>query len=297
MEIKGIWCILAASVLWGTTGTAQAYAPPGAHPAVVGAIRLLIGGAAMVLFAFWQGSFRGARSWPKLPTAFAASGVAIYQLCFFAGVARTGVAVGTIVTMGSAPVFAGLLGWWLRRERPGRQWLLATLLAITGCGLLLSAGREMQIKPGGVGFALGAGVGYALYSVCSKGLLTGRSATAVTAVICALAAIFLLPVLLLGETRWLLQPRGALIAVHLGIVATAAPYFLFARGLLIIPVATAVTLTLAEPLTAGMLGMLLLGERLTLPAALGMALIGGGLVALSAKLAPQPNVAVSLRQS
>ena len=47
------------------------------------------------------------------------------------------------------------------------------------------------------------------------------------------------------------------------------------------PVAAAVTLSLAEPLTAGLLGILILGERLSPQAMIGAALLLGGLLSLS----------------
>ncbi len=279
----GYGYILAASVFWGTTGTAQAFAPEGAQPAVVGAIRMLIGGSAMLLMAISLKAFQAAPPWPKKATFLAACGVAIYQLCFFAGVAKTGVALGTIVTMGSSPVFAGLLGWWLLRERPGARWGVATVFAVSGCGLFVAAGGKLHLDPLGILAALGAGGGYALYSVCSKDVLHKRSSLAGTSVICSLAAMLLLPVLLLGDAHWLTQPRGMLVALHLGLIATATPYLLFARGLLTTPVATAVTLTLAEPLTAGTLGLLVLGERFTPLTILGIACILSGLLILFVK--------------
>jgi drug/metabolite transporter, DME family len=70
------------------------------------------------------------------------------------------------------------------------------------------------------------------------------------------------------------------VILHLGPIATAAARVLFARGLALIPVATAVTLSLAEPLTAALLGVVVLGERLTVPALTGIGLIFAGLVCL-----------------
>jgi DME family drug/metabolite transporter len=117
--------------------------------------------------------------------------------------------------------------------------------------------------------------------VASKGLLDDRPPDAVMAVVFCLGAVLLAPVLLVVDLSWLAQPRGLAVALHLGLVATAAAYFLFGRGLVAIPVAAAVTLSLAEPLTAGTLGVVLLGEQLTTPAVLGIGLILGGLVLLS----------------
>jgi DME family drug/metabolite transporter len=58
-------------------------------------------------------------------------------------------------------------------------------------------------------------------------------------------------------------------------------YLLFARGLAGLGVGTTATLTLAEPATAATLGIVVLDERLTLPAAGGVALIAAGLAVLA----------------
>ena len=105
---------------------------------------------------------------------------------------------------------------------------------------------------------------------------------AAMAVVFCLGAVLLLPLFLAVDMSWLAQPRGLVVILHLGFVATALAYILFARGLRIIPVATAVSLSLAEPLTAGTLGILWLGERLTLPAVSGMGLLLAGLAVLTA---------------
>jgi len=76
------------------------------------------------------------------------------------------------------------------------------------------------------------------------------------------------------------EPDGLLVVLHLGLVATALAYFLFARGLRSVPAVHAVTLSLAEPLTAATLGILVLKERLTPEATIGMALVLAGLVVL-----------------
>jgi DME family drug/metabolite transporter len=65
------------------------------------------------------------------------------------------------------------------------------------------------------------------------------------------------------------------------VIPTALAYLLFARGLKQLSAAETATLTLAEPLTAALLGVIVLGEQLSAPAALGGALILSGLVVLA----------------
>jgi len=207
--------------------------------------------------------------------------MAAYQVFFFEAVLKTGVAVGTIVAIGSAPLFAGGLGYLVRQENPGLRWAVATALAVAGCGLLTLPKAEVSVNPVGVGLALGAGVAYATCTVAAKGLLEERPADAVMAVLFCFAAILLSPLLVWCDLTWLAHGRGIAVGLHLGLVATAAAYTLFARGLEAVPVATAVTLGLAEPFTAATLGVVLLGERLTGSAMLGAGLILSGLVMLS----------------
>ncbi len=125
-EPAGSLLVLAAAVLWGTTGTALALAPAGTDPVSVGAVRIAVGGAALVAFAAWRGGILPLGRWPLTATAAAAAGVAAYQPFFFAGVSRTGVAVGTVVAIGSAPVMTGIVGFLFRGERPSprgpRYW-------------------------------------------------------------------------------------------------------------------------------------------------------------------------------
>jgi DME family drug/metabolite transporter len=273
MRRPGAWLVLAAGALWGTTGTAQALAPPGATPAAVGAVRLALGGAGLLAVALLRGELRQAARLPRRAVIVAAVTVAAYQVCFFNGVSLTGVALGTVVGIGSSPVWAGLLAWLTGAGGPSRRWFFATSLAVAGVILLIAGGRSLQVNLPGVILALAAGASYAIYASASKRLLESASPDAVMAVVFGLAALLLFPILLQSDIGWVGTPRGAAVALHLGLLATTLAYLLFARGLRSLPAPTAVTLSLAEPLTAAGLGLLVLQERLTMAA-----LIGGGLL-------------------
>jgi drug/metabolite transporter, DME family len=283
----GAFLVLAAGILWGTSGTTQALAPVGADPIGIGSMRLIIGGGVLFLMALLRGGF-GAGRWPLLPTFIAGFCVAAYQLCFFAAVSRTGVAVGTLVAIGSSPVIAGILGFVFRGERPGRAWGVATLLALAGCGLLVCGGSGgVAVDAVGICLALGAGASYASYTMAIKGLLPGRTPDAVMAVVFCLGALILSPLLLRSDLHWVATPKGIAVTAYLGVVVTALSYWLFARALKTVPVATAVTLSLAEPLTAALLGIVFLGERLSSTALCGIPLLFAGLAVLAGSISRQ----------
>jgi DME family drug/metabolite transporter len=273
--------VLLSALCFGTTGTAQALGPDGTEPSVVGAARVAVGGALLVALA-WR---RGGAAWPRLPVVLGAIGVAGYQLTFFAAVDATGVAVGTVVALGSGPVFAGLLA----REPITAQWAAATGLAVAGVAVLVAAGTSAEIDPGGVALALGAGLSYATYTVAAKRLLAVHGPDAVMARLFGLGAVLLAPVLViegLGEVGTL---GGLALAVYLGAVPTALAYVLFARGLRHLPAGEVATLTLAEPVTATALGVAVLGERPGTIAVLGVLLVLAGLAVLAA---PRRNATV-----
>jgi DME family drug/metabolite transporter len=140
MKSRGSWLVLLAACLWGTNGTAQALAPQGAQPIIIGTLRIALGGVTLLAFALLRGSLHRSKRWPFWPTLLGALSMAAYQMFFFAGVARTGVAIGTIVGIGSTPILAGPIGYLARGERPSRRWAMATGLGIIGCAFLLVAG-------------------------------------------------------------------------------------------------------------------------------------------------------------
>lgn len=290
--------VLAAALLWGTTGTAQALGPAGLDPLLVGAGRLALGGALLTGFALATGALRShpsataPRRWFDL--AMPAGCVAAYQLCFFAGVARAGVAVGTLIAIGSAPVFTGVLSWLAGQGRPSRPWLIATVLAVVGC-VALVAGRPADGSTGteasapaiidlwGVALALGAGLAYAGSAVGSKRLVTRMgSPTGAMAAVFGLAGLLLLPLLVVrlaagGAGDSPVATLGVL--VYLAAVPTALAYLLFGRGLASLHPSVAATLSLAEPLVAAALGVGLLGEPVTGVRVVGAVLIFAGLAA------------------
>lgn len=285
--VSGPAPILAAAILWGTTGTAASLAPSGAPAAAVGSAGLALGGLLLFL------STRGARSlfgrcargerWLLVLGAVAVAG---YPVAFYPAVARTGVAVATVIALGSAPVFTGLLAWLARQARPTSRWACATAAAVTGCALLvlgpeLAAGTApMDVT--GVALAALAGLSYAVYSLISGKLITrGHPSGAVMGAMFGAAALLVLPVLAASGTRWLLTFHGAAVAAHLAVVTTFIAYRLFGRGLRHTTVQTATTLTLAEPAVAALLGVAALGERLPALSWCGLAVLAAGLAVLA----------------
>ena len=301
MPMRFIVAVLLAAVCFGTTGTAQALGPD-ASAASVGAARILIGGGALALVAVLV-HFAGRRrdaigtsvastsgvatlhplaAW--LLVALGAAGVLAYQPAFFAGTAANGVAVGTVIALGSAPVITGGLDWVLHRRYPGHRWAVATAIATIGVAILAAATDTgaATADPLGLLASLGAGAAYAVYTLAAKALLDlGWTATGSMGALFGTAAVASLPVLLMTDASWLATAPGLAMALWLGLVTTTLAYVLFGAGLAGLAPATVSTLTLAEPLTAGILGVALLGETLSAGAVVGLGVLAAGIVVLA----------------
>jgi DME family drug/metabolite transporter len=280
--------VLAAALCFATTGTAQALADVDASPLAVGAARIVVGGGILGLIALLR-----TRPRPEAPTskgstvlliAIGAAGVLAYQPLFFLGTRENGVAIGTVVALGSAPIATGIVDAIRSRRIPSGRWMLATAIALAGVVLVSGmTGGAMTLAPGGLLASAGAGMSYALYTVCSKTLIErGWDSTHVMGTVFGTAAVASVPVLLAAGTSWLTTPNGLGLALWLGVVTTAVAYLLFGWGLARLTAVTVSTLTLAEPLGATLLGLLVLHEQLTAVSAIGLALIAVGLAVVSA---------------
>ena len=284
--------ILFAAVLWGTTGTTQAFAPENAHPIAIGTIRLAVGGLFLLSLVLLFGKLE-LKNWPIKATALAALSMALYQPLFFTAVTVTGVAIGTVVAIGSAPILSGLLEWIFFKARPSKIWWVSTFLSISGCILLFTNRESTYVDPVGVVMALGAGLTFASYTLASRDMVQKFSSLNVVAIIFTISAIFLAPFLFIFDMSWVASLQGIGVSIQLGVVATGIAYFLFAKGLANVSSSTAVTLALAEPLTAALLGVFLLGESLNTTAWLGIFLLIMGIAILigSSRAANRKNKA------
>lgn len=276
--------MIAAAVLFGTTGTAQAFAPAGAEPLSIGAVRQVVGGTLLALIGVigWlrQHGLRlprwsGKVGWVLLGGAC----VMTFQATFFYGTRANGVAVGTVIALGSSPLFAGLFDW-LRGRRPSVRWVFATALAVGGIVLLSGAlGGATVVDPIGMLASLIAGAAYAGYAVATATLLQqGLGALPATAAVLGASGLIAAGILPFTDNAWVGEPRGLAVTFWLGGVTVVVAYLLVGRALQHLSASTAITLGLAEPTTAALLGVLVLGESLNPLQLMGAVAVLAGVV-------------------
>ncbi|HET8578927.1 MAG TPA: EamA family transporter [Methylomirabilota bacterium] len=301
--LLGLALIALAAVSWGTTGATMTLLSRevAVSPLLVGWARLaiaapcLLAGAALremlapagadrelgrlLTPAVWRERTLG----PLLVTGLAMAG---YQACYFTAVTLTGVAAAALLAICSAPILIAVLAATFLGERLTRAVLVCLVMAVSGTALLVMGPRGPGAIAGhfGVGalLALGAGLCYAVYAVTAKGLVSRLQPLTIAAATFTLGAVFLAPVLASAGRADLLQRAALPPLLYLGIGPTAVAYALFCAGLRRVPATAAGIITLLEPLTATTLGVLVFGESLGVPGAVGAGLMVAALVLLTA---------------
>lgn len=278
----GPYLVLAAAVLWGTSGTAQALAPEAATPLMISGVRVGIGGLFLVVSAAFRGEMLPMRGFFRPVILLAGIMQVVFNVSYFSALSLTGVAVGTMVAIGSAPIFAGILGIVFDRDPVGRSWYGATLMAITGLVFLSVSGVDISTSIAGISAALTAGFSYSAYTFLTRRLIARYTPDAVMGVSFLVAAAILVPLIATLPIGWMRTPAGLGALLYLGLISSGGAYMLYGRGLRVVPVSDVGTLTLAEPLTAAFLGIVFLREPVSLGSVAGMVLIFSAQVVLVA---------------
>ncbi|MCR6488127.1 EamA family transporter [Amycolatopsis sp. OK19-0408] len=261
--------LVIAGVLWGTGGLAGSLLGQraGLHPLAVAAYRLLVGGGFATLFVLLNGGAlpRTAQAAKRLLAVGAL--FALFQASYFAAVSLSSVSIATMTTIGAAPVMVTLAG----TRRPSR-WTLGSLAGtLAGLVLLRWTPDEPAHLLAGLGLALLAAAGFAtLTLITAKPVLEPLSTTAFG---CLVGGILLTPVASWAGLALPLRVDVLALVCYLGAVPTALAYAAYLRGLATAhPVLGALSAVL-EPLTAAVLSALLFGERLSVQAWCGAAVL------------------------
>ncbi|GEN27344.1 permease [Halovibrio variabilis] len=289
-RLLGIMTVLMAAILWGTTGTAATFAPE-VSAVAIGAVAMGGGGLMQALLAARRIQ-RHAQllraQWRWL--ALGAVAVAIYPLAFYASMRLAGVTIGTVVSIGSAPLLAALIENRLDGLRLTARWMSGAVLGLAGMLLLCLAegnGHASAETASGVipGVLLGllAGVSYALYSWTARRLMQqGIAPRAAMGATFGIGGLMLLPVLMMTGAPLLASWSNASVGIYMAVVPMLLGYLCFGYGLARIAASTATTITLFEPVVAAGLAVVIVGERLPAIGWAGIVLILACLVCISA---------------
>lgn len=280
-SLSAILCVIAASVLWGTTGTASAFIPD-VSPLAVGAFSMGIGGVLLVLNAKNNLLSDRQKLLSKPSLLFIGSlCVAIYPLAFYSSMRLAGVAIGTVISIASAPFFTVIMERLISNKRVTSRWVVSFIFGVVGV-ILLTLGKTQYLDINaqannrilGVLLGLVAGLTYATYSWSARQMIeNGVNSKSAMASMFGLSAILLLPSLLLTGGNLFLDAKHISVALYLAIAPMFFGYLLFGQALREIEASKATLITLLEPIVATILAIIIIGETFSPIGWLGMSLM------------------------
>ena len=283
--VRGLLLIALAATSWGTTGTATILLVRDAAmtPLVIGVVRLAVAAVVLALLARLRGPLSVARA-DVGPCIAMGACMAVFQAGYFTAVVLVGVALAALIAICSAPLTIAVLARVALGERLSTRGIIALAVGVIGTALLIVGPRGVaEVGPRfavGVALALTAGVAYAVYVVIAKASLARTRPLPLAAATFLAGAVWLAPVLLWADVPARQLVVGWPLLLYLGVVATGLAYAAYTTGLTSVSAAAAGLVSLLEPLTATVLGVVIFHERLGGLGILGAVLLGSALIVL-----------------
>jgi len=282
--VAGLSYLIISGTLWGTGGLTGSLLGRTADlpPLAVATYRLAVGGVLIVAFLVVTGRRlpRGRAAWTRIVVVGVLA--AVFQVCYFASVSLTSVSLGTLVTIGTAPVLVLAVERVTGRRRADRWMAGAICLALAGLGLLVGlppAGFGPLATLASAALAVIAAAGFAAVTLVGTRPVPGLDELSTTGLAFAVGGLLLVP--LAGSAGGLgfgLSPATVGLLVALGTAPTAVAYTLYFRGLRTVAASTAALMALLEPLVGALLAALVLGDRLGVSGVVGAVLLAAAVV-------------------
>lgn len=276
--------IILAGILWGSMGLfVRTLNAKGLESMDIVALRAIV--TAVSLFFFLLFFDRGLLRirikdiWCFLGTGICS--IVFFNYCYFKAIMMTSLSVAAVLLY-TAPAIVMVLSFFLFGEKFTKRKLLSLIMTFAGCVLVTGViGKSANLSEDGLLAGLGAGLGYALYSIFGRYALERgyHSLTIIfytfliaTAGIIVLSDIHTVVKVVTAETPMLF------FAIAFGVLCTVIPYLTYTIGLKYIENSKASIIASIEPVTATLLGVLLFHETLTIEGIFGTILVLGALV-------------------
>ncbi len=216
-----------------------------------------------------------------------------FTFCYTAAIKVTKIATAAALLY-TAPAIVMVLSAILFHEKMNARKVFCCLLAVVGCAFASGLGGELfaggaasgsLITPAGLLLGLGAGLGYALYSIFSR-IILNRGYSVYTNVFysfgVAMLGFFVLSVMDGSIGQVAESPSRTALALLCGLLTGSFAYVLYTTGMKGMETSRAAQLTTIEPVTAALLGSLLFHQPLSLWEIAGIVMVVGSVVLMNA---------------
>ena len=281
-----VLCVLTAGILWGCMGIlVRTMNEGGFNSLEVTAFRSFVTAAIMLLGMLL---FNGESLKIKVKDIWCFAGTGIlsvifFNVCYFSCMNYTTLSTAAILLY-TAPSFVIVMSFFLFKEKLTLKKVSALLLAFLGCVLVSGGFGGEAIGVLGLLTGLGAGFGYALYSIFSRyALMRGYSTYTITTYTFLFAAVGSLPFINPAHAAACLkaEPQALPFEIFMAVVTTVLAYLLYTKGLSGLDNGRASIIASIEPVMASVVGIIIYHEQMEPAGMVGMVLVLASCVLVS----------------
>lgn len=265
------WLTALAPLIWGSTYLVTTEFLPPDVPLFSAALRTLPVG---ILMLFWLRQLPAYGWWGKI-FLLGFFNIAVFQALLFVAAYR--LPGGVAATVGAIqPLVVVILSWAVLAGRPSVLSWIAAIAGFFGVALLV-LGPAAQLDAIGVIAAAGGALAMALGTLLTKRWQPPVNALVLTSWQLTVGGIFLLPLAFSVENL----PQSITLThvaayLWLGVIGTGLTYVFWLRGVMRMLASAVTGFSLLSPLSATVLGLVVLDQQLTLIQSLGMVLVLAG---------------------
>lgn len=267
---------------WGAMPAATRFAVDEIDPITVGALRSIIAGGLLLPALFiTRAPLPNTRSgWFALGVS-ALGGFVIYQAIFAVGISLTSTAHAALI-LASAPIFTGLIGFFVERDWPRWIWWLGAAIAMAGEFILITARAD---DAGGASLTGDLMILCGIFLVGAANVAGGQLTLKIgtwpaTGWSLAVAGLVLAPVPVIrsAATDWTqVTTLGWTGVIYLATISSMLGYAGWYWALARAGAARIAPVQFAQPLVSLVLAVFILSEEITLPIAFATVMILAGI--------------------
>ena len=214
--------------------------------------------------------------------------ILLFNYCYFTAINITSLSIAAVLLY-TAPAFVMLMSYVLFKEKFSVRKLMALMLTFAGCVLVtgMIGGESSQVLSfRGILMGLGAGFGYALYSIFSRyALERGYTSLNITFYTFVFASVGIVPMISLQNIGAYLTggAENLVFTILFGLISTVLPYLAYTAGLKYVENGQASIIASIEPVVATAFGIIIFKETMTASNLVGMVMVLGAIVLCNVK--------------
>lgn len=276
--------VLLAGILWGMMGIyVRRLNAAGFTTIEIVAVRSVVTALLLFLVLFFYNremlKIRIRDIWCFIGTGILS--IVFFNYCYFKAITMTSLSVAAVLLY-TAPAIVMILSAVFFHEKITAVKLISLVATFIGCILVTGlVGSTESLNAAGILVGLGAGLGYALYSIFSRfALERGYHSLTISFYTFVFASIGVLPLADVQKIYGACVEDIGMLGFYLvfALVSTVIPYILYTLGLTALENSKASIIASVEPVAATVLGIVLFHEKMTVNIVTGIVLVLGAIV-------------------